>query len=383
MDRITLEKLKHTFLTDYSDWCVSLFMPTHRAGRETEQGPIRFRNLLREAHEQLLAKGLRAAKVGEILKKPQRLLQDKGFWQRQSDGLAVFFSSDAFHHFRLPLTFEELVVISKRFLVKPLLPILTSDGLFYVLALSQNQVRLLEGTRHTVDEVALEGLLQSLAEAFPEAPAEKQLLFHSGTPTGAGKRAAVFYGREISNVNKDRLLRWFRMIDKNLHSLLSDSRSPLVLAGVDYLFPLYREVNTYPHLMDEGIPGNPEGLRPEELHGPAWALVEPIFRQAREAAAAHFRQLAGTGQTTTDVREALTAAHHGRVDVLFLPVGVQVWGHFIPENDRVDVHESPEPGDENLLDLAAIQSLIKGGTVYAVAPHEVPEQAPLAAIFRY
>jgi hypothetical protein len=383
MDRITLEKLKHTFLTDYSDWCVSLFMPTHRAGRETEQGPIRFRNLLREAHEQLLAKGLRAAKVGEILKKPQRLLQDKGFWQRQSDGLAVFFSSDAIHHFRLPLAFEELVVISKRFLVKPLLPILTSDGLFHVLALSQNQVRLLEGTRHTVDEVALEGLLQSLAEAFPEAPAEKQLLFHSGTPTGAGKRAAVFYGREISNVNKDRLLRWFRMIDKNLHSLLSDSRSPLVLAGVDYLFPLYREVNTYPHLMDEGIPGNPEGLRPEELHGPAWALVEPIFRQSREAAAAHFRQLAGTGQTTTDVREALTAAHHGRVDVLFLPVGVQVWGHFIPENDRVDVHESPEPGDENLLDLAAIQSLIKGGTVYAVAPHEVPEQAPLAAIFRY
>ncbi len=383
MDRITLEKLKHTFLTDYSDWCVSLFMPTHRAGRETEQGPIRFRNLLREAHEQLLAKGLRAAKVGEILKKPQRLLQDKGFWQRQSDGLAVFFSSDAFHHFRLPLAFEELVVISKRFLVKPLLPILTSDGLFHVLALSQNQVRLLEGTRHTVDEVALEGLLQSLAEAFPEAPAEKQLLFHSGTPTGAGKRAAVFYGREISNVNKDRLLRWFRMIDKNLHSLLSDSRSPLVLAGVDYLFPLYREVNTYPHLMDEGIPGNPEGLRPEELHGPAWALVEPIFRQSREAAAAHFRQLAGTGQTTTDVREALTAAHHGRVDVLFLPVGVQVWGHFIPENDLVDVHESPEPGDENLLDLAAIQSLIKGGTVYAVAPQEVPEQAPLAAIFRY
>ncbi|MFO7495846.1 MAG: hypothetical protein R6X05_09485 [Desulfobacterales bacterium] len=383
MDRITLEKLKQTFLTDYSDWCVSLFMPTHRAGRETEQGPIRFRNLLREAEERLLAQGPRAAEVREILKKPNQLLQDKGFWQRQSDGLAVFFSTDGFHVFRLPLAFEELVVISKRFHVKPLLPVLTSDGLFYILALSQNQVRLLEGTRHTVDEVTLEGLLQSLAEAFPEAPADKQLQFHTGTPTGAGKRAAMFYGHEISSVNKDRLLRWFRMIDKNLHSLLSDSRSPLVLAGVDYLFPLYREVNTYPHLMDEGIPGNPEGLRPEELHGPAWALVEPLFRQSREAAAAHFRQLAGTGQTTTDVREALTAAHHGRVDVLFLPVGVQVWGHFNPETERVDVRESPEPGDENLLDLAAIQSLIKGGTVYAVAPREVPEQAPLAAIFRY
>jgi hypothetical protein len=71
------------------------------------------------------------------------------------------------------------------------------------------------------------------------------------------------------------------------------------------------------------------------------------------------------------------------VDELFVAVGVQVWGHFEPEQDRVHLHEPPEPGDEDLLDLAAIQSLIKGGTVYAVLPEEVPDQAPLAAVLRY
>jgi hypothetical protein len=60
-----------------------------------------------------------------------------------------------------------------------------------------------------------------------------------------------------------------------------------------------------------------------------------------------------------------------------------VWGRFDPEKDRVDVHESPEPDDEDLLDLAAMESLIKGGTVYAVRPEEVPDQVPLAAVFRY
>jgi len=30
------------------------------------------------------------------------------------------------------------------------------------------------------------------------------------------------------------------------------------------------------------------------------------------------------------------------------------------------MHEPPEPGDEDLLDLTAIQTLINGGTVYAV-----------------
>ena len=96
-----------------------------------------------------------------------------------------------------------------------------------------------------------------------------------------------------------------------------------------------------------------------------------------------YRQLAGTGQTTTDVKEAVSAAHHGRVDVLFVAVDAQVWGHFEPEKGSVTVGESLEPDSEDLIDLAAIQSLIKGGTVYAVAPEEVPDQAPLAAVFRY
>jgi hypothetical protein len=383
MDRISLEQLKDTFLATRTDWCVSLFMPTHRAGRDADQDPIRFKNLLRTADEGLLARGLRPGTIREILQAPHQMLADKGFWQGRSDGLAVFSTTDSCHFFRLPLTFDESVVISKRFHVKPLLPILASDGLFHILALSQNRVRLLEATRHTVHEIPLDGVPLSLAEAFPETAADRQVPFHSGTPAGAGKRPAMFYGHDIGNATKDRLLRWFRLLDKQLRDLLADRKSPLVLAGVDSLFPLYKEANTYPHLLDAGVAGNPEGLAPEELHAAAWDLVEPIFNATREAAAAQYRRLAGTGQTTGDLHDALAAAHHGRVEVLFVPVGVEVWGRFDPGSDRMDVHETPGPDDENLLDLAAIQALTKGGTVYAVAPQEIPDQAPLAAVFRY
>jgi len=383
MDRITMEQLMKTFLHRHSDWCVSLFMPTHRAGREKEQDPIRFKNLLREVEERLLAKGLRSAEVQEMLKEPQRMLQDSRFWQHQGDGLAVFFSTDALHSFRLPLAFDELVVIAERFHVKPLLPILTSDGLFYILALSQNQVRLLEGTRHAVDEVDLENIAQSLAEALPDASTDKQLQFHTGTPTGTGRRAAIFHGHDVSNEGKGRILRWFRMIDKELSNHFGGGQSPLVLAGVESILSLYKEANTYQHLVEKGILGNPEELKTEELHSKAWALVQPVFIQARQKSAAEYTQLAGTGRATTDVKEAVTAACQGRVDVLFVAVGVQIWGHFDPDANAVHVHESPEPGDEDLLDLAAIQVLIKGGTVYAVAPEQVPEHAALAAVFRY
>jgi len=38
---------------------VSLFLPTHRAGPEVQQGPIRLKNLLRQATEALQADGVR------------------------------------------------------------------------------------------------------------------------------------------------------------------------------------------------------------------------------------------------------------------------------------------------------------------------------------
>jgi hypothetical protein len=383
MDRITIEQLWQTFVNRHPRFCVSLYMPAHRAGRETEQDPIRFKNLLRQAEERLLAEGLNSAQVQDLLRAPQGLLQDQSFWRHQSDGLSVFCSEDIFHYFRLPISFTELVVVAERFHIKPLLPLLTADGIFYILAVSQNQLRLLEGTQHAVDEIELENMPQNLAGTLPDGLPEKQLQFHTGTSSGKGNRPAVFHGHETSNETKNRIRQWFRIIDKHIRGLLSDGRSPLVLAGVDTHFPLYREVNTYPHLMEEGIAGNPEGMSPAELHRKAWTIVEPVFKKDRETALDRYRQLAGTGQTTSDIVAAIRAAHHGRIEVLFVAVGVQLWGRFDPENDKVDVHEIPEAGEGDLLDLTAIETLVNGGRVYAVAPEEVPDQAVVAAILRY
>jgi hypothetical protein len=382
MDILTMAELK-TLSGRYPDWCVSLFMPTHRRGKETQQDPIRFRNLLDKADARLQSKGVRSSDVKEMLKRARRLLNDQAFWLHQSDGLAVFLDSEACRVYRLPLRFEELVVISDRFHLKPLLPLFTSDGHFYILALSQNQVRLLEGTKYTVDEVDLGDMPKSMEEAFQYEDFEKQLQFHTGTPTGSDQRSAMFHGHDVREEEKERILKWFRTVDQELSNLLSDSQSPIVLAGVEYHFPIYKEAASNPHRVVEGISGNPEELKPEELHALAWPVVEPIFSKAREKAAARYRQLAGTGQTTTNVKEAVLGAFHGKVDVLFVPVGIQVWGYFDPDSDTVYVDGDLKPGDQDLLDAAAVHSILNGGTVYAVGPEEVPDQEMIAAVFRY
>ncbi len=383
MNTITLTQLK-TLLSGYSGWHISLFMPTHQAGQQTQQDPIRFKNLLRQAEEGLLAQGLRTPEVQEILKPAQNLLQEPGFWPNQSDGLAVFFTPTAFHTYHLPLSFEELVIVSHRFHLKPLLPLFAGDGHFYILGLSQNQVRLLEGTQHTVNEIDLETMPATMREALQFERFDKQLQFHTGTPSAnKDNRAAAFHGHDPSDEDNNAIVRWFRKIDEELSNVIEDRQAPIVLAGVEYLFPLYKEVNSYPQLIEEGIPGNPEELSPEELQAQAWPLVQSFFMQAQEQAAAQYGELSGTGKTTTDVKEAVLAAHNGRVEFLFVALGIQVWGNFDSSSHSVCVHQPPEPGDEDLLNLAAMQSILNGGTVYAVQPEQVPDHSPLAAVFRY
>jgi hypothetical protein len=364
--------------------CVSVFMPTHRRGAETQQDRIRFKNLLKQAEDRLTHNGLRVPNAKELLQPAQALVQDSLFWSHQSDGLAVFFSGEGARQYSLPFNFEELVVVADRFHLKPVLPLLSGDGRFYVLALSQNQVRLLQGTRYSVDEVDLDGIPQSLEEALRLDTPEKLIQWHTRMRGGTGKRASTFHGHGGAPDDlKENLLQYLRQVDRGLHDLIGNEHAPLVLAGVEYLFPIYREANTYSHLLEEGIPGNPEGLTAQQLHGQAWKIIEPHFQKTQQDAVDQYIRLAGTGRTSKNLEVIVREAYHGRVDVLFVAIGVQRWGSFDPDADAVHWHDKAEPSDEDMLDFAAIQTFLNGGTVYAIEPENVPDDRHLAAIFRY
>lgn len=365
--------------------CVSIYLPTHRKSRETEQDPIRLKNLLVEAEKQLVDSGLRSPIAQQMLQPAVELLDDFDFWQHQSDGLALFLSDDFLLGYRLPADFQELVVVTDRFHVKPLIPILSGDGRFYVLALSQNSVRLLHGTRFSISEVELEDVPESLAEALWANDVERQLQHHTSTSAGSMRDGRVmFHGHGVvKDHKKDNILRYFQQIDTGLQDVLGDDSAPLVLAGVDYLLPIYREANSYRNLLEESIEGNPEEQSEKELHDNAWALVEPVFQTVQQEARARYADLIGTDRISTDIGNIVAGAHYGRVETLFVAVGAQRWGVFDPSSNTVQLHADPAPGRQDLLDVAAVETLVHGGTVYAVEPDKVPEDAPAAAILRW
>ena len=382
MNSLSQEELK-TLLEKRQGVCVSLFMPTFRTGAEIQQNQIRLRNLLRTADERLLGNGLRPGEIKSLLEPAQALTGNLLFWKGQSDGLALFLAADFFRFFSLPESFAELVTVGDRFHIKPLLPVLSGNKRFYILTLSQNEVHLLEGTEQQIQEIELARIPRSLAEALQHDEFGKQVRFRSGTAGGGDRSSMVSgHGAEIEDA-KDNLLRYFRLIDRGLHDLLRGEQAPLVLAGVDYLFPIYREANTYAHLLDEGIPGNPRGIHPESLQQATLQIVGPYFHKAATDAIAQYRQSSGTGLASASIQEILPASADGRVGLLLITSGGQVRGSYDRESGAVAIDPATGGAGEDLLDLAAVETFLNGGQVFVLAPEKMPAASPLAAVFRY
>lgn len=354
-------------------------MPTHRGGGEEDT--IRWRKHLSEAEKRLVKTGWHGREIDSLLKPARRLLDDPKFWKSQSDGLAAFLAPGFFKTYRLPVVFQDLVAVTGRFAVMPLLPLLTSDGSFLVLALSRNAVRLLRGTRQTIAELHPNDVPQNMEEALRTHDRDEPLTFHT-RPTSGGGWGAIFEGHGVGiDDAKDDLLLYFRRIDRAIHPVLRQETAPLVLASVEYLQPIYRMANTYSHLFAEGIHGNPDRLSDQELHDRAWRLIEPFFEVEKLRAADQYRQFAGTEHASSDLSKIIAAASQGRVQTLFVARDEQAWGIFDPSTGRAELHSQESTGDVNLIELAAAQTLAHGRQVYPVTRAEIPSQAAIAAVF--
>jgi hypothetical protein len=308
MENLTLDQLKN-LAHQTANPSISIFMPTHRAGQDTRQDPIRFKNLLRDVEKQFLDSGMGPREVSALLQPAQALLGDPYFWSHQYEGLAVFMTSEDFHSYRLPFRVEELLIIARSYYVKPVLPLFTNNGHYYILAISQDVVRLFEGTRHSVGQIDLpDGTPVNLEEALRLDGRQKSLQMHTGSSPG-GTGDGMFHGQGPGEEEqKIWIEQYLNLVDAGLKEIFREQQAPLVLAGVDYLLPIYRKVSEYVNIMQGGITGSPEHLRPEELQEQAWPIVEAYFRQETEKAVEQYQQFTDTDKSTDTVEEIVAAA---------------------------------------------------------------------------
>ena len=325
---------------------ISMYVPLEPSVDRDDATRIRLKNLLRSAERQLeLSGGPRRS-----LRRLQQLLLGLGRPPSDATALAAFVADGYARCFLVPEHVEPMAVVGSRPWVRPLLPLWQDNGTYYILALSQQSVRLLKADRYDVEEVEVAGLALELLTA----------------PRGA----------DDDETAREKLL---RALAHRVDPLLAPTRAPLVLACVDYLHPLYRAVSDYDDLCSEFVPGNPDARSEDELRSRAWHIVAPRFAHDTQHALAQYWMRRRAGMTITGLHDVLRAARVGRVATLFIRDSDPVWGEFDP---AVGAHRSAD-GSEDLLGRAAILTLASSGRVYHVDPKQMPTPGPVTATVRY
>jgi len=364
---------------------VSLLMPTHRGGSETRADPIQLKNLLADARERLKANNTK--KGDALLAAADALVDDNAYWQHQRDGLAIYLADGQDLRVTAGWSLQPRAMVGRRFHVRDLVPPFGHVGRIHLLALSQKTPKLFRIDGEYCTEVPVDDMPDSLAQALL-ADKEKSLQFHSSMSpqTPVGDRRQMYHGQGAAGDDaseRQEVFELCRQVDDALHEFLGESQAPLVISAVEWVASVYREANTYPHFIDAPIVPNAENVDDKRLIAEAREAARKWFDKPRRQAMKTFDDAQGSEQTVRDIRKLVADARNGKVQTLWLRDVEPIWGRPAAMLEDVDVHETYAPGDEDLLNVAMIDTVTQSGEVFALKEDELSDVQHAAAILRY
>jgi len=360
--------------------CITAYMMLQPAPNQSRFDFQRLRAAIRQADQTLRDEwpDLPASTTAELVDSLHMVESESDQWGGEGGSLVILRSPDVFRAFEVKQELDETVVVGDFFHVFPFLHTLQVAGqTFYILALSQKNVRLLRCTRTSSEQVPLPDQTPTNLEEFlntrmPNASPSSKPPEHDG-PLGS------FNSTHDMDKKDEYLAHFYHAVNKGVSQVLKGETNPLVLCGVEYERAMYAGINNYEHLWTEGVQGSPESLKGGEMHARALELVQDYYAQPARKALAQWERIAGSDRAETSFPDLVKAAFEGRIGQLFVREGSQTMGVF----DRNEMQMKVQGRQEDLVNAAALQTLAFGGEVFVMKPEDVPGGHQMAAILRY
>jgi hypothetical protein len=347
---------------------VSIYLPTDpKSNGDPER--IEFKTLAAQASSQLREAGAGVRIVRAFESEIGYLHDDEEFWRYQARSLAAFATPSWLVTFRLPNRLLSQVEVSDRFHLRPLLRTVTFAHVAFVLGLAQGSVRVVEVTPDLDPApIKVDDLPSDVASAVGKSSIADR------APT---RRLQGSEGQKI------RMRQYARQIDRALRPFLNGLEVPLVLAATEPLDSIYRSVNTYPHLLAQGIAGNPETASDAELAASARRVLDDLYAEQLRDVQELYRQRSSDGRALSDVAEIARAATFAAVETLLVDIDAAVPGTVDDQTGAVTFAPTATHDVHDVTDEIARRTWLNGGRVLAVRDSDVPGRGPVAAILRY
>jgi len=344
---------------------------------------VQLKAALQPAAQRLREGGLSGEEAARFLV-PVSRLATAALETPRPKGLAIFVASDFARIYRLAQAVGERLEVADRFLLRPLLS-LEHSRLFYVLALSLHETRLIEASRSATKRLTVPGLPKDFETEMGYSQYESSLQVHSSNPTALGRRGGVMHGHGDDDAERWKidLANYFRRVSANVRRAVHDPRAVIVLASVAEYLPIYREASGDVRVLPQGVAGNPELVSDEILRDRALALLGEAVDPELERDLNRLQALRSTPRVFEALEQILPAAAAGRVEALLVAREAERWGRFDPTAGTIALSDLRQPQDEELLESVALQTLNHGGRVHFLPATRMPAGCQSSAILRY
>lgn len=351
-----------------SDACISIYLQTTPVTQEIGASRINLGNLIKKAIGQLEAAGLNKRRIWPLQEQFDDLLADDEFWIYQAHSLAILATPDLLRTYRLANRLIDMVEVSDRFHLKPLLRAITFPHAAHVLAISENAVRLIEVSADLpATEVKVPNLPRDAASAVGKS---------SISDRTAGRRLEGWQGQKV------RLGQYIRKVDAALRPVLMHSDIPVVLATTQPVESLFRSLSAIT-VLPRTIAGSPDRLSEAELAAAARPVLDAHYESQIEQFHRHFEQRAGQNRVTTDMSDAARAATFGGIESLLVDIDSVVNGFVDEETGAVTFDAKGDAVNYDVFDEIAGRALRSGARVLGVRRDSIPNGKRLAAILRH
>ena len=361
---------------------ITILLPPHRPGEQGKSMAALLKTSLQDVAQQLAARKIAEPVASDLLEPLRELTEDEEFSGGSRFGRAIFRSRDVFQQFDLLAPVKAQCIVGNYFQIRPILADLHLPPEFYLLKLSKKDVELMRCSNLHAERVRLpKGVPETLEEALAFKQPDHDLENHSSAGASIGAMRGVRFGTGSARETQYAYLAdFYRMVDRGIFELLHTGSVPLVLAGVDEDTAAYRMIHTYPNLLSQSIHGSSNGsLSEQDLLQQAYSIVRAEHVDRMAASLVEWKERLAPARFTTDLDTILMAAKDGRVDKLYINESAQTTGHL----PGAGPGERRNRGEDDLLNVAAVETILHGGLAFALPANKMSEGAPVAAVFRY
>ena len=318
---IKLKQLKD----ETGKFCVSIIMNTHRTKPDYDKDPKVLKNHIKEAKERLLATNDKreVSKVIEHLEK----LEGQIDHSLNLESLILFVNENKAEFLRLPIEVTDRVVIDRSFATRDLVRALHQEINYFILVLSQREVRLIEAFNDKV--------VKEIGSDFP---------FENTNLYSTNKDELANAGRQTQLVAE-----FFNRVDKALNKVRKDNALPVLICTEEANYHEYLKIaDESKSIFDTYLNKNRLDEKAHAIVSEAWSIVSKKMEEQRKAKKDELSKAVGKGNFLSDLSDIWKAIGEGRVDTLFIEE--ELFAPAIIKNDEIHIVEDSKTNENGVID---------------------------------